>query len=366
MRSFSFPSLLLLSSNCCSNVLSLTASVSTQTSQTTSLETQNQAEKMDEFGLQEPHSLASFQEHNLDTIPDLFASESDHMPSHNSLSCSKDSDFYYAFRLEAISLFLQAQYSCNLDPFIPYLAINYLDRFLSKRDIPEGKPWVSRLLEVSCLSLAAKVKNTPFSATDFQRGEGFIFDAQTIHKMELLILDTLDWRMRSITPFSFLSFFLSFLDLNDQTLTKALKSRASDVIFNAHNEIKIVEFKPSIIAASAALSACQELLPLQFPSFKASISSFQDVNKESLFKCLTLVQEMIVNEGYESMLETLSCTTRTAMSVVDRQLTKSDQSQNTYTSSTIIAEKRDSKRRRLNGTLCSENRFRLSHHFQKC
>ena len=109
MRSFSFPSLLLLSSNCCSNVLSLTSSVSTQTSQTTSLETQNQAEKMDEFGLQEPHSLTSFQEHNPDTIPDLFASESDHMPSHNSLSCSKDSDFYYAFRLEAISLFLQVK-----------------------------------------------------------------------------------------------------------------------------------------------------------------------------------------------------------------------------------------------------------------
>ncbi|KAH0985575.1 hypothetical protein GBA52_012752 [Prunus armeniaca] len=359
MRSFSFPSLLLLSSNCCSNVLSLTASVSTQTSQTTSLETQNQAKKMDEFGLQEPHSLASFQEYNPDTIPDLFASESDHMPSHNSLSCSKDSDFYFAFRLKAISLFLQAQYSCNLDPFIPYLAINYLDRFLSKRDIPRNG--TQNIYE------AGRGTNfLLFNVYAKQRGEGFIFDAQTIHKMELLILDTLDWRMRSITPFSFLPFFLSFLDLNDQTLAKALKSRASDVIFNAHNEIKIVEFKPSIIAASAALSACQELLPLQFPSFKASISSFQYVNKESLFKCLTLVQEMMVNEGYESMFDTLSCTTRTAMSVVDRQLTKSDQRQNTHTSSTIIAEKRDSKRRRLNGTLCSENRFRLSHHFQKC
>ncbi|TQD73978.1 hypothetical protein C1H46_040477 [Malus baccata] len=97
--------------------------------------------------------------------------------------------------------------------------------------------------------------------------------------MELLILNTLDWRMRSITPFSFLHFFLSSLDLNDRPFTQALRNRASVVIFNAHNEIKFVEFKPSIIAASAVLSTCHELLPPKFPPFKASLSSFQYVNK---------------------------------------------------------------------------------------
>jgi cyclin D6 len=69
-----------------------------------------------------------------------------------------------------------------------------------------------------------------------RRGEeGFMFEAQTINKMELVILDTLNWRMRSITPFSFLHFFVSLVDLNEQPLTEALKSRASEVIFNAHN-----------------------------------------------------------------------------------------------------------------------------------
>ncbi|CAN6683195.1 unnamed protein product [Malus baccata var. baccata] len=371
MRSFSFPSSLLLSSNFCSNVLSLTSSFTPHNlqTQTTSSLVQNQINQKTEMDYE-----FDLQEHNSDAIPDLFTSETDHMPSQNFLSSSKHTGFYYTFRLEAISLF--SQYSCNLDPFIPYLAINYLDRFISKRDIPQGKPWVSRLVKVSCLSLAAKMKNIPFSSSDFQRGESFVFDVQTVHKMELLILNTLDWRMRSITPFSFLHFFSSSLDLNDRPFTQALKNRASDIIFNAHTEIKFVEFKPSIIAASAVLSACHELLPSKFPFFKVSLSSFQNVNKESLLKCFNVMQEMVENER----LDTMSCT-RTPASVLDRRLTRSEgektistaatststsTSTTKYTSVSVAAEKRHSKRRRLNGTFCSENMFKLSHHVRKC
>jgi len=46
-------------------------------------------------------------------------------------------------------------------------------------------------------------------------------------------------------------------------------------------EIKLLKFKPSIIAASALLVASKELLPLQFPSFKFSICAFECVNEVS-------------------------------------------------------------------------------------
>jgi len=46
-------------------------------------------------------------------------------------------------------------------------------------------------------------------------------------------------------------------------------------------EIKLLEYKPSIIAASALLSASHELFTLQFTSFKASILSCEYVNKVS-------------------------------------------------------------------------------------
>jgi len=65
--------------------------------------------------------------------------------------------------------------------------------------------------------------------------EGCNFKAQSIQKMEPLILGALKWRMRSITPFSFLRFFISLAEIEDQSLKQALKERASTIIFNAQN-----------------------------------------------------------------------------------------------------------------------------------
>ncbi|KAH7545892.1 putative cyclin-D6-1 [Ziziphus jujuba] len=312
--------------------------------------------------------LTSFQEHYPDTIPDLFASENDHMPSQSfSTSPSKTRDFYVSFRREAISLIFQAQFSCNFDPFVSYLAVNYMDRFVSKQEITQEKPWLSKLLVVASISLAAKMSNSPFSLSHIQGEEGFNFDAQTVHKMEVLILDTLSWRMRSITPFSFLCFFVSLFELNDPTLTQALKDRASETIYSAHNEMKFLEFKPSIIAASAILSASHELFPLQFSSFKASISDCQYVDTESLLKCLNLMQEMVMMQGYESILETVS-SSRTPMSVLDRHFmmtnsesdnTCSNTTTTTTTDAIAVAEKRQIKRRKLSD-FCSKSGFQIS------
>lgn len=52
--------------------------------------------------------------------------------------------------------------------------------------------------------------------------------------MELVILGALNWRMRSITPFPFLNFFVSLAEIKDQSVKHALKERASEIIFSAH------------------------------------------------------------------------------------------------------------------------------------
>ncbi|GAY38441.1 hypothetical protein CUMW_036730 [Citrus unshiu] len=206
-----------------------------------------------EFDLENP--FTSFEEHQSDTLLDLFAIESDHMPSHNFIQYLKITDFYVSLRQEAVSLVLQIQFSCNFEPFISYLAVTYLDRFISRQEIPQRKPWVPRLL-------APK----------------------------------------------------------DPPLTQALKDRATDIIFRAHSEIKLLEFKPSVIAASAVLLSSHELFPLQFPSFKTSILSSDYVNKEDLLKCFDTMQEMVETDGCESILDTLS-SSRTQFSVVDYKCT---------------------------------------------
>ncbi|KAL2341973.1 hypothetical protein Fmac_009913 [Flemingia macrophylla] len=266
-----------------------------------------------EFDLEDP--LVSFEEEQTITLSKLLASESDHMPSPN---CLSSTDFHVSFLCEAISLILQVRLSCNLDPFVAYLAINYLHRFMSSQEISGKPPWFLRLLVISCLSLASKMKDTTLSFLDMQKDEGCNFKVQSIQKMELLILGALKWRVRSITPFSFLHLFLSLAEIRDQSLKQILKERASEIIFCAQNDIKLLEYKPSTIAATALVFACQELFPQQYSILRASITACECLDEETFSKCFDLMQEMMRMEANESMMDTSFLSTVTPMSVLER------------------------------------------------
>lgn len=257
--------------------------------------------KMD-FDLEKP--LSSFKEHQHCTISELFASETDHMPSPNCLNST---------HCEAISLILQVQHSCNLDPFVAYLAINYLHRFMSKQEFRQGKPWLIRLISISCLSLASKMKNTHLPFSKLQR-EGCNFNGETTQKMELVILGALNWRMRSITPFPFLNFFISLAQIKDQSL----KDRAAEIIFNVHNDIKFLEYKPSTVAAASLIYASYELFPQQYSILRATVTTSEHIDKDTLAKCIDMMHYMWRNEVKGSMKDTSFLSTETPVSVLDR------------------------------------------------
>ncbi|KAL8131270.1 putative cyclin-D6-1 [Apium graveolens] len=263
---------------------------------------------------------------------------------------------------ETISLILQLCH--KFDPMLSYLAIDYLHRFISTQPIlaQDGKPWMLRLLAVSCVSLALKMRKTEFNLDCIQHEGGLMFDKQSVRRMELLILGGLNWRMRTLTPFSFLSFFLSFFQLKDPPLTEALQARATQIIFDSQHETKILEFRPSIVAASALLSACHELFPLQFSSFKDSISTCSYVNKAKLSECNDLMEEM-ATQSYESMLDMVSSSnTNAAVNVLDRDWSSSssDCSIALVSDTTIDTEARgDFKRQKI--SFRSDETFQLSH-----
>ncbi|XP_071722027.1 putative cyclin-D6-1 [Rutidosis leptorrhynchoides] len=289
-----------------------------------------------EFDLENP--ITDSQDHHHHQYSSLFLSESDHMPLQQ-YYIGKVSDFDISVRQETIPYILHICCSCNLGPFVSYLAINYLDRFLSSQGILQSnKPWVFKLIAMSCVSLAVKMKKTEFSVTDFQVDGGLIFDVQTIERMEYIILDALKWRMRSITPFSFISLFLSFFKLKDPPLLQALKARAIEIIFKAQNDTNLLWFKPSVIAGSALLSASHELFPLQFSCFNKAISNYSYVNKETLSQCYKLMQEVVVNE-YQSKLDTWS-SCDTTVNVLDKQFSSS---QSDETTMNMLIKRREMK-----------------------
>lgn len=59
----------------------------------------------------------------------------------------------------------------------------------------------------------------------------FVFEAKTIQRMELLVLSTLKWRLRAVTPFSFVDYFLCKFN-NDQPPPRYLISRSVEIILS--------------------------------------------------------------------------------------------------------------------------------------
>ncbi|XP_041992694.1 putative cyclin-D6-1 isoform X3 [Salvia splendens] len=235
--------------------------------------------------------------HSNDIFSSLFHVEIDHMPSKSYIQTLISSSSYLSVRRQiSSSIFHISRHS---DPFLPYLAVNYMDRFLSAHPIPQDKkPWIFRLVAVSCISLALKMMKTEYSVFDLDDG-GLVFDSLTIERMEMLILGALKWRMRSVSPFSFLGYFVSFFDSGDDESVQALKNRGTQIILKSQSDIKLLEFKPSIVSASALLLASREFSPTQFEPFRDAICSCIYAIKEELQHCYDVMAEAEAEAGCE-------------------------------------------------------------------
>ncbi|OAY75913.1 Cyclin-D2-2, partial [Ananas comosus] len=178
----------------------------------------------------------------------------------------------------------------NFGPLSAYLSVNYLDRFLSNYEFPQDKAWMTQLLSVACLSLAVKMEETEIPLPlDLQVGEAkYVFEPKTIQRMELLVLSTLKWRMQAVTPFSFLDHFLT--KFIGKTPANTLILQSVDLILSTLKGIEFLQFKPSEVAAAAALAAVEDSQILDISNALSGIH----VDKERVLACHELIQEVIL------------------------------------------------------------------------
>uniref|UniRef100_A0A0E0IKZ5 Cyclin C-terminal domain-containing protein n=1 Tax=Oryza nivara TaxID=4536 RepID=A0A0E0IKZ5_ORYNI len=146
----------------------------------------------------------------------------------------------------------------------------------------DGKDWMTQLLAVACLSLAAKMEETDVpQSLDLQVGEErYVFEAKTIQRMELLVLSTLKWRMQAVTPFSYVDYFLRELNGGDPPSGRsALLS--SELILCIARGTECLGFRPSEIAAAVVAAVVGE-----------EHAAFSHVNKERMSHCQEVIQAM--------------------------------------------------------------------------
>ncbi|KAJ8773861.1 hypothetical protein K2173_008324 [Erythroxylum novogranatense] len=192
-------------------------------------------------------------------------------------------------REQSVAWILKVQAYYRFQPLTAYLSVNYLDRFLCSRSrrLPQEKGWPMQLLSIACLSLAAKMEEPLVpSLLDLQvEGAKYIFEPRTILRMELLVLSILDWRLRTVTPFSFIGFFACKLDPTG-TYIRFLISRATEIILANIQEASFLEYWPSSIAVAAILCAANEIPNLSLANPEHAESWCEGLSKVRIYTAI--------------------------------------------------------------------------------
>ncbi|EOA21164.1 hypothetical protein CARUB_v10001512mg [Capsella rubella] len=236
-----------------------------------------------------------------DIILEMIEKERQHSPRDDYLKRLRNGDLDLTLRRQALDWIWKACEGLKFGPMCICLATNYLDRFLSVHDLPSGKAWTVQLLAVACLSLAAKIDETIVpDLIHLQVGDPlFVFEPKSIQRMELLVLNVLRWRLRAVTPCSYIRYFLSKINGYDQEPPSRLISRSLQVIASTTKGIDFLEFRASEIAAAVALSVSGELSTLHYD--KVSFTTFfSHLEKERVKK----IGEMIERDGSTSCSQT--------------------------------------------------------------
>uniref|UniRef100_A0A8C4U040 Cyclin G1 n=1 Tax=Falco tinnunculus TaxID=100819 RepID=A0A8C4U040_FALTI len=144
------------------------------------------------------------------------------------------------------------------------LAVNFLDRFLSKMKV---QPKHLGCVGLSCFYLAVKAseeeRNVPL-ATDLIRISQYRFTVSDMMRMEKIVLEKLCWKVKATTAFQFLQLYHSLIHenlscerrkyLNFERLETQLKA--------CHCRIMFSKAKPSVLALSImALEIEEQKLP---------------------------------------------------------------------------------------------------------
>ncbi|TKY58596.1 Cyclin-D1-1 protein [Spatholobus suberectus] len=254
----------------------------------------------------EDYSITSFIEHERNFVPGF-----EYLARFQSRSLDADA------RGESVAWILKVHAYYGFQPLTAYLAVNYMDRFLDSRRLPQTNGWPLQLLSVACLSLAAKMEESLVPPLlDLQiEGAKYIFEPRTIRRMELLVLGVLDWRLRSITPLCFLAFFACKID-STATFTGLLISRATEIIVSNIQEASFLAYRPSCIAAAAILTAANEIPNWSVVKPEHAESWCEGLRKEKIIGCYQLMQELVINNNRRKppkVLPQLRVTTRTRM-----------------------------------------------------
>lgn len=196
-------------------------------------------------------------------------------------------------RRGAVEWMLKVNAHHSFSALTAVLAVNYLDRFLLRCPCQGGKPWMTQLAAVACLSLAAKVEETQVPLLlDLQVEESrYIFDAKTIQRMEILVLSTLQWKMNPITPFSFLDSITMRLGLKDNLCWDFL-NRCERILLSVLSDSRFMSYLPSVMSLATMLHVVSLVEPRILVEYQNQLLGILGIDKDKIDDCRKFISEL--------------------------------------------------------------------------
>ncbi|KAH0629670.1 hypothetical protein JD844_011916 [Phrynosoma platyrhinos] len=176
------------------------------------------------------------------------------------------------------------------------LAVNFLDRFLSKMKV---QPKHLGCVGLSCFYLAVKAtqeeRNVPL-ATDLIRISQYQFTVSDLMRMEVILLEKLCGKVKATTAYQFLQLYHSILhgSLSCERKSHLSLERLEAQLKACHCRIALSKAKPSVLALSIMALEVEEEKLLELVEVIESLQIHSKMNgrelsiwKELVSKCLS-------------------------------------------------------------------------------
>jgi cyclin D2 len=142
-------------------------------------------------------------------------------------------------------------------PQVFHLSLNYMDRFLSKKNISKNS---FQAMAAGCLLLASKFSEVrPLTTEKLSLYTDNSASAAELREWEVRILNILQWELTGVTTQNFLEHFLAKSTKVPAQLTARVGRHAEMLATVAVTEYKFLLVQPSLLAAACLAAACQGL-----------------------------------------------------------------------------------------------------------
>ncbi|CAN8237528.1 unnamed protein product [Cochlearia groenlandica] len=187
-------------------------------------------------------------------------------------------------RSQAVQWLIQTRNRLNLSYDTIFSATDNFDRFVYATGCYEWTKWMVELVAVTSLWIASKFnKVTPLSLYEIQmEGLDHMFHHKTIYSMEVLMLEILQWRVNSVTTYSFSEILVSKIGLLGD---ESVKNDITNHLLEDLRDCNMLRYAPTVVATAAVWNVLEQIKRLD-ANFGSIMNLFGQEHKENVVKCV--------------------------------------------------------------------------------